>query len=126
MPLIVVVVVASNKLLERVILTRCAKVTGIGVGYLLDNLPSLRELNVAGCTLVDDEMVEVDHEGERCLALQSVQVRKLVAHNCLSVFTDRKQIDLWLGQLSWTGLSLKGVFTLIAQARRSVFFLVLL
>jgi hypothetical protein len=37
-----------NKQLERVILTRCSRLTGIGVGYLLENLPVLRELNIAG------------------------------------------------------------------------------
>lgn len=78
---------------ERVIVTRCLKVTGLGVNALLARLKNLRELNCGWCPDVDDEIVEVDEEFERSLALESVQ-------------------------LSWTKVSLAGVFTLVQQCRR--------
>ncbi len=78
---------------ERVIVTRCLKITGLGVNALLSRLKNLRELNCGWCPDVDDEIVEVDDEFERALALESVQ-------------------------LSWTKVSLAGVFTLVQQCRQ--------
>ena len=75
---------------ERVVVARCLQITGIGVQALLDRCPRLRELNAGWCPRVDDEIVEIDHDGPRQLALERVQ-------------------------LSWTAVSLPAVLTLIQQ-----------
>jgi hypothetical protein len=81
------------KTVERVITVRCLRVTGLGVNALLSRLPNLRDLNCGWCPLVDDEIVDNDDEVERSLALENVQ-------------------------LSWTKVTLAGVFTLLQQCRK--------
>jgi hypothetical protein len=81
------------KTIERVITVRCLRITGLGVNALLARLPNLRDLNCGWCPLVDDEIIDNDDETDRSLALENVQ-------------------------LSWTRVTLAGVFTLLQQCRK--------